>query len=199
MADEQLSALPDGDYDVLVDTMLDDGHLTYGEYVHRGESSDEFLLSAHICHPSLANDNCSGLALLTLLAAALKNSPTRYTYRFLFAPGTIGAITWLARNEARIGNMKGGLVVSCVGDGGGGSTRRAVGGMGWSIGAMAHVLKHLAPSSSIVEFSPYGYDERQYCSPGFNLPSAFFNAANLGRSLNTTLLPTIWTSSSLYI
>ena len=80
---------------------LEDGFLTYGEYLHQGETDDEVLLSAHICHPSLANDNCSGLALLAHLANRIGRLKTRYSYRFLFAPGTIGALTWLSRNEAR--------------------------------------------------------------------------------------------------
>ena len=102
MAHNRLAALPDGLYEVVIDASLEDGSLTYGEYLHRGETEDEFLFSAHICHPSLANDNCSGLALLTLLAERLAPLRTRYSYRFLFAPGTIGAIAWLARNEHRV-------------------------------------------------------------------------------------------------
>jgi aminopeptidase-like protein len=181
MADAQLRSLPDGDYEVLVDSTLKDGHLTYGEYVHKGESEEEILLSAHVCHPSLADDNCSGLALLTLLAAALKATPTRYTYRFLFAPGTIGAITWLALNEPRVQNIKSGLVVSCVGDGGGPTYKKSRRGDGLIDRAMTHVLAHLAPSGSILDFSPYGYDERQYCSPGFNLPVGLFQRSQFGK------------------
>lgn len=180
MADAQLQALPDGDYDVVMDTELRDGHLTYGEYLHQGESTDEMLLSAHICHPSLANDNCSGLALLTRLAAALENRRTRYSYRFIFAPGTIGAITWLARNEANLNRIKAGLVVSCVGDGGGPVYKRSRRGDALIDKAMAHVLQHTAPGSAILDFSPYGYDERQYCSPGFNLPVGLFQRSQFG-------------------
>jgi len=111
------AALPDGDYEVLIDSTLADGTLTYGEYLHRGESEDEFLLTAHICHPSLANDNCSGLALLTILAEHLRSLHTRLSYRFLFSPGTIGPVSWLAANEANLGRIKHGLVVAGVGDG----------------------------------------------------------------------------------
>ena len=103
MAHRELAALPDGIYEVEIDASLEDGSLTYGEYLHRGETEEEFLFSAHVCHPSLANDNCSGLALLTLLAERLAPLKTRYSYRFLFAPGTIGAIAWLARNEHQRG------------------------------------------------------------------------------------------------
>src|SRR5215813_11181145 len=116
MSHRQLEALRDETYEVLIDSSLSDGHLTYGEYLHRGETQDEFLLSAHVCHPSLANDNCSGIALLTQLAKRMAGQRTRYSYRFLFAPGTIGAITWLARNESRVDRIKHGLVVSMLGD-----------------------------------------------------------------------------------
>ena len=95
-------ALAEGDYDVVIDTSLEEGYLTYGEFLHCGDREEEVLLSAHICHPSLANDNCSGLALLAYLAKHLDPMQTKYSYRFLFAPGTIGAIAWLSRNEARV-------------------------------------------------------------------------------------------------
>lgn len=166
----QASALAEGDYDVLIDSTLADGALTYGEYLHRGASEDEFLFTAHICHPSLANDNCSGLALLTLLAEHLKGVRTRLSYRFLFSPGTIGPITWLARNEAGIGRIRHGLVVSGVGDGGGPTYKRSRRGDAEIDRAMAHVLKHAFERPTLMDFEPYGYDERQFCSPGFDLP-----------------------------
>ena len=167
MAHNQLAALPDGVYEVLIDASLEDGSLTYGEYLHRGETDDEVLFSAHICHPSLANDNCSGLALLTHLAARLAPLKTRYSYRFVFAPGTIGAIAWLARNEHRVARIRHGLVLSCVGDAGGPTYKKSRRGDAVIDRAMAHVLQHAAPSPTILDFFPYGYDERQYCSPGF--------------------------------
>jgi aminopeptidase-like protein len=174
MAHERLAALPEGDYEVLIDASLEDGSLTYGEYRHQGETDDEVLLSAHICHPSLANDNCSGLALLTRLAARLAPLRTRYSYRFLFAPGTIGAIAWLARNEHRVDRIRHGLVVSCVGDGGGPTYKKSRRGDAPIDRAMAHVLHHTGSSPTILDFFPYGYDERQYCSPGFDLPLGLF-------------------------
>src|SRR5262249_13976176 len=88
-----VESLCDEIYDVVIDSTLQDGFLTYAEHVHEGASDEEVLISTHICHPSLANDNCSGLALLTQLAKRMKSTKTRFTYRFLFAPGTIGAIT----------------------------------------------------------------------------------------------------------
>lgn len=180
MSHTALQELQPGQYDVVIDSSLQDGSLTYGEHVVRGETEDEVLLSAHICHPSLANDNCSGLALLTLLADQLRRRKPRLTYRFLFAPGTIGAITWLARNESTLGRIKHGLVVSCVGDGGGPTYKMSRRGDALIDRAMAHVLKHSAPSATIQPFSPYGYDERQFCSPGFNLPVGLFQRSQFG-------------------
>ena len=174
MAHERLEMLPDGDYEVLIDSSLEDGNLTYGEYLHEGEIDDEVLLSAHICHPSLANDNCSGLALLTCLAKRLAPLRTRHSYRFVFAPGTIGAIAWLARNEHRVERIRHGLVVSCVGDGGGPTYKRSRRGDALIDRAMAHILCHGDAPPVVLDFSPYGYDERQYCSPGFDLPVGLF-------------------------
>jgi aminopeptidase-like protein len=180
MEHDRLAALPEGIYEVLIDASLQDGSLTYGEYLHRGETDEEVLLSAHICHPSLANDNCSGLALLTRLAARLASVRTRYTYRFLFAPGTIGAIAWLARNEHRVSLIRHGLVVSCVGDGGGPTYKKSRQGDALIDRAMVHVLRHAGSSPTILDFFPYGYDERQYCSPGFDLGVGLFQRSQFG-------------------
>ncbi len=174
MAHNRLIALEDGNYEVCIDSTLEDGHLTYGEYLHQGMSDDEVLLSAHICHPSLADDNCSGLALLTCLAEQLRGRKTRYSYRFLFAPGTIGAISWLARNEARAKYIKHGLVVSCVGDGGGPTFKKSRHGDALIDRVMTHALRHAAATPQIIDFFPYGYDERQFGSPGFNLSVGLF-------------------------
>jgi len=176
----QLESLADETYEVLVDSTLEDGSLTYAEHFHRGESEDELLLSAHVCHPSLANDNCSGLALLTLLAREIGKRRTRLSYRFLFAPGTIGAITWLAQNERSAGRIKHGLVISCVGDAGGPIYKKSRRGDAAVDSIMAHVLKHSDLPAKVLEFSPYGYDERQYCSPGFNLPVGLFQRSQWG-------------------
>jgi aminopeptidase-like protein len=180
MSHRQLENLRDGTYEVVIDSSLKDGFLTYGEYLHKGETEDEFLLSAHVCHPSLANDNCSGIALLTHLAKRLAGVRTRYSYRFLFAPGTIGAITWLARNEDNARRIKHGLVVSMVGDGGGPTYKKSRRGDAMIDRAVAHVLRHSGFTPTILNFSPYGYDERQYCSPGFNLPVGLFQRSKFG-------------------
>jgi len=179
MSHAQFLTLEDDIYEVFIDSDLKLGHLTFGEAKHRGETSDEVLLSAHICHPSLANDNCSGLALLACLANRLASRKTRYTYRFLFAPATIGAITWLAENVDSL-KIKHGLVMSCVGDGGGPTYKSSRVGDAMIDRAMKHVLTYSFPHVDLLDFIPYGYDERQYCSPGFNLPVGLFQRSRFG-------------------
>lgn len=166
----QLLALQDGDYEVCIDSTLAPGHLTYGECYLPGHSTDEILISCHACHPSLANDNLSGLTVATALAEFLAQRDLRYSYRFLFIPGTIGAITWLARNRETVGRIRHGLVLAGIGDTSAFHYKKSRRGNAEIDMAMSHVLRHANPSSQILEFSPYGYDERQYCSPGFNLP-----------------------------
>jgi aminopeptidase-like protein len=180
MAHRQLERLQEEAYEVVIDSSLESGSLTYGEYLHKGETDEEFLLSAHVCHPSLANDNCSGVALLTHLARRMAGLRTRFSYRFVFAPGTIGAIAWLAGNEDKTWRIKHGLVVSMVGDGGGPTYKKSRRGDAAIDRAMAHVLRHSGMAPTIEDFSPYGYDERQYCSPGFNLPVGSIQRSKYG-------------------
>jgi aminopeptidase-like protein len=176
MSHRQLAALEaaGGEYEVMIDSRLEHGALTWGEYLHVGETADEVLLSTHACHPSLANDNCSGLALLTVLARELAGKRTRLSYRFLFVPGTIGSIAWLATNEASLGRIKHGLVVSGVGDAGGPTYKRSRRGNASIDRVMTHVLRTSETNPNFLDFFPYGYDERQYCSPGFDLPVGLF-------------------------
>ncbi|MCJ8150102.1 DUF4910 domain-containing protein [Shinella sedimenti] len=172
-------ALEEGDYDVVIDTTLADGSLTYGEVFLPGETEHEVLLSAHICHPSLANDNCSGLAVLAFLARALAGRRRRFGYRFLFAPGTIGALCWLAANEDRLSKVHHGLVVSCIGDGGGPVYKRSRRGDAM-IDRAIEVIRCDGRKVTMVDFSPFGYDERQFCSPGFNLPVGLLQRSAFG-------------------
>jgi aminopeptidase-like protein len=180
MSHNQLLALPEGNYEINIDTEFVDGRLQWGEYTHKGEIDDIILFSAHICHPSLANDNCSGLALLAHLASRIAQQRTRYTYRFLFAPGTIGSVAWLARNEDLTERIRHGLVLSCVGDAGVPSYKRSRRGYEVIDRAMTHVLQHRSPSSQVSDFAPFGYDERQFCSPGFDLPVGSFQRSRFG-------------------
>ncbi|TDV46886.1 DUF4910 domain-containing protein [Actinophytocola oryzae] len=165
LAQSTLDEMPEGDYEVRIDATLANGSLTYAEHVVRGQVDDEVIVSCHVCHPSLANDNMAGVAVAVELAKSLVNP--YYTYRFIFAPGTIGAITWLARNRDRVDRVKHGIVLACAGDRGSLTYKQSRRGDADIDRVMAHVLRDRP--HEIREFSPYGYDERQYCSPGFNL------------------------------
>ncbi|MFI6741930.1 DUF4910 domain-containing protein [Nonomuraea sp. NPDC050451] len=165
LSQNTLDGMADGPYEVRIDSTLADGHLTYGEHVIRGSSSQEVLISCHVCHPSLANDNLAGVAVAVALAQRL--SDPWYTYRFIFAPGTIGAITWLALNRERTDRIRHGVTLACAGDSGTITYKRSRRGDAEIDQVFAHVLKD-RPHTAL-DFSPYGYDERQYCSPGFNL------------------------------
>lgn len=165
----QLQALQEDEYEVYIDSSLSDGYLTYGELVLRGATDQEVLISCHCCHPSLCNDNLSGIVLSTWLARWLGQRARHYTYRFLFIPGTIGSITWLAMHKEAAHNIKHGLVVACVGDAGPFTYKQSRCGNAEIDRVVAHVLERSGEPYTIKPFSPYGYDERQYCSPGFNL------------------------------
>ena len=170
-AQRVVDALAPGDYEVVIDSTLAPGALSYGELVLPGETADEVLVSCHTCHPSLANDNLSGIAVAVALARALAaRSARRFTYRFLFIPGTIGSITWLATHRDVIPRIRHGLVLSCLGDAGGFTYKRSRRGDAPVDRAVAHVLRHGGAPHRLRDFVPYGYDERQYCSPGFDLP-----------------------------
>ena len=166
----QLEALPEGEYEVYIDTDLKSGSLTYGEYYLPGQTEEEVLFTCHICHPSLCNDNLSGISLVTSLARQLQNIDRRYSYRFLFIPGTIGAITWLSLNQQQTQKIEHGLVVAGVGDAGQFHYKKSRRANAPIDRIVAYVLEHSGSAYQIDEFIPYGYDERQFCSPGFNLP-----------------------------
>lgn len=173
-------ALPEGDYDVHIDATLDDGALTYGECILPGSGPDTVIISSHICHPSLANDNLSGIAVAAQLARYLRDVPHRHTYRFIFAPGTIGAITWLAQHQGITPSIAHGLILACVGDSGALRYKQSRRGNAVVDRAVANVFQHCGARHTIQPFIPYGYDERQYCSPGFNLPVGCFMRSGPG-------------------
>jgi aminopeptidase-like protein len=180
LAHNDLLKLADGEYEVCIDSTLQPGHLTYGEYWIPGQTHDEILISTHVCHPSLANDNLSGLALATFLAKKVVEAPQRYSYRFLFAPGTIGSITWLCRNRTTVSNIKHGLVLVDVGDAGKFTYKKSRRGNAEIDRAAVSTLMHSGNEYDVREFDPYGHDERQYCSPGFNLPVGCFSRSPHG-------------------
>jgi aminopeptidase-like protein len=170
LAHRQLLAMADGEYEVCIDSALTNGSLTFGECYLPGQSKDEVLISTHVCHPSLANDNLSGIVVATFLARQLQAAPRRHSYRFLFIPGTIGSITWLALNESRLTRIKHGLVLANVGDAGHLTYKKSRQGVSEVDRAALNVLRSSADRFDIRDFVPYGYDERQFCSPGIDLP-----------------------------
>jgi aminopeptidase-like protein len=169
LTQEALRALPSGDYEVCIDSSLQPGALSFAECTLPGRSTDEILLWTHACHPSLANDNLSAVSVATYLARSLSTRDRALTYRFVFAPTTIGAITWLALNEASVGRVKHGLVLASLGDRSPFTYKRSRQGNA----TIDRVVQHLLAKGlggTVEDFSPYGYDERQFCSPGFDLP-----------------------------
>ncbi|MBV8216079.1 MAG: DUF4910 domain-containing protein [Verrucomicrobia bacterium] len=174
LAQQQLDRLKDGEYHVYIDSTLHPGHLTYGEFRIQGQTDDEVLISCHSCHPSLCNDNLSGMVIAARMALLLQGTSPRYSYRFVWVPGTIGSITWLALNEAILPQIKHGLVLSCLGDPGKFTYKRSRRGDAEIDRTVEHVLAHSGNEFNILDFAPYGYDERQYCSPGINLPVGCF-------------------------
>ena len=171
LAHKDLERLEDGEYEVLIDSSLEDGLLTYGEYYLPGSSTDELLISTHIDHPAMCNDNLSGIAVATFLAQYLSRVENRrLSYRFIFIPTTIGSITWLSRNEETLDQIKYGFTLTCIGDDGGFTWKETRRGGTEIDRAVKCALRESKEEHKLWGFDPFGYDERQFCSPGFNLP-----------------------------
>jgi aminopeptidase-like protein len=169
MSRRQLESLADGDYHVVIDTSLEDGALTSGEVTIAGLSDAEFLLSTYVCHPALANDNLSGIVVLWALARVLADQRLEHTYRLLWSPGTLGPLCWLDRNRERLDRVHHGLVLSCVGDPGPLRYKRTRRGDASIDRAAAYVVGGEV-RGIVSDWQPSGGDERQFCSPGFDLP-----------------------------
>jgi len=170
LSQRQREALdPAETYEVVIDSDFQDGSMTLGEIVLPGAREEEILVSTHTCHPSLCNDNLSGMAVAVHLATAIAARPRRLTYRFLFAPGTIGSIAWLALNEGRLSQIRGGLVITSVGGKGEFTYKRSRRGDAPIDRAARYALQARGLPFKEIPFHPYGYDERQFCSPGFDL------------------------------
>jgi len=170
LSHEHLLELPPGDYEVVIDSTLEPGHLSYAELKLEGEEEGEVLVSTYVCHPSLANDNLSGIAVATMLAKRLLGRRLRHSYRFLFAPGTIGPLAWLHQNRDGLDRVRHGLTLSCIGDDGGLTYKRSRRGDADVDQAMETVLRDSGAPHRVLPWEPWGGDERQYCSPGFDLP-----------------------------
>lgn len=177
-----VEGLPAGDYDVVVDSELFAGSLTYGELALPGESAEEVLFSTHCCHPSLANDNLSGMVVATALAARLAARPRRrLSYRFLFLPGTIGAIAWLATNRSARATVRHALVLAGLGAPGDFHYKRSRSGDAPIDREVARALARLRAKLEVEAFVPFGYDERQFNSPGIALEAGCFSRTPYGR------------------
>jgi len=170
MSHNQLLGLPSGDYEVVIDSTLEPGHLTFAELEIEGEREEEVLVSTYVCHPSLANDNLSGIAVATELAKRMLGRRPRHTYRFVFAPGTIGPLAWLHQNSDRLDRIEHGLTVSCIGDAGDFTYKRSRRGDAGVDRAMEVVLRDSGTPHRLLPWEPWGGDERQFCAPGFDLP-----------------------------
>jgi aminopeptidase-like protein len=171
LSQNHLQRMGDEDYEVYIDSVLEPGHLTYGELFVPGEREEEFLISAHICHPSLCDDNLSGICISAQLARSLLDRKTRRrSYRFLFIPGTIGAITWLSCNAGALKRVRGGLTLVCLGDAAHLTYKRSFVANAEIDRVVSYLLAHSGEPSEVIDFFPYGYDERQFNSPGFRLP-----------------------------
>lgn len=174
---KELEALPEGEYDVCIDSCLEPGQLTYGECLVRGRSFEEVLISCHLGNPCFPNDNFSSIAVATALAQRLRSKRTRYSYRFLFIPSTVGSIAWIALNQSRLFRIKHGLVLTQLGGLGQPSYKVSRHGDAEIDRIFAFVLGETGEAFQIEAFSPFGQDERQYCSPGLDLPVGRFTRA----------------------
>jgi aminopeptidase-like protein len=170
LAHRVLESLAEGEYEVVIDATIADGYFEYAECVIPGQSEEEVLISTHACHPAMCNDNLSGVVVAWATARALLSHTPRCTHRILFIPTIIGSIVWLARNEALVPRIGNGLVLACVGDGGAFHYKRSRRGDALVDRAAAHVISMDPSGGHVEDFVPYGYDERNYCSPGFDLP-----------------------------
>ncbi len=170
VSDKQLQQIPDGSYEVVIDSTLEPGNLTYGEVAIPGRTDEQCIFYTHICHPSLCNDNLSGIAVCAYLAKWLQDRDNHFTYRVIFAPGTIGSITWLAQNRETLPSVRHGLVLALLGDGGPLHYKQTRTGDAEIDRIMQAYLSAEQRDSQVSAFSPWGYDERQFGSPGFALP-----------------------------
>lgn len=176
MSDKQKQTLTDDEYEIMIDSTLEDGSLTYGELVLPGESQEEILISTYLCHPSMANDELSGPCVQTELVKYIKSQPKhRYTYRFLWVPETIGSITYLSNNwEMLQKHVKAGFVLSCVGDNRTYSIVYSKYADTLADRVLENILRFHYPDFKRYSFLERGSDERQYGSAGIDLPVCGF-------------------------
>ncbi|MBI87332.1 MAG: aminopeptidase [Candidatus Marinimicrobia bacterium] len=168
---EQLKQLKSGKYYVHIDSDLKPGKLNYGELILPGRNSKEVFISTYICHPSMANNELSGPAVTTFIAKWLEKQDRNFTYRIIYIPETIGSITYLSYNLKDMKkNIIAGFNVTCVGDDNNYSFLPSIQDNTLADRISRHVLKHLNIKYTEYSFLERGSDERQYCSPGVDLP-----------------------------
>jgi aminopeptidase-like protein len=174
ISQKQREKLEEGQYEVYIDSELSNGSLTYGELIIKGKSKKEIFLSTYVCHPSMANNELSGIAVATYLAKWLSELKVRhYTYRFIFIPETIGSITYLSKNYSNLKKkVIAGFNISCIGDERTYSYLPSRNGNTISDKVAKHVLKWIDPDYTSYTWLDRGSDERQYCAPGIDLPIA---------------------------
>lgn len=179
---DERKKLKDGMYHVVIESELIDGHLTYGEIIIPGEIDKEVFLSTYVCHPSMANNELSGPVIATYLAKWLKEKKRKYTYRIVFIPETIGSITYLSRNiDEMKQNIIAGYNITCVGDERAYSYLPSRQGDSLADRAAINILKNNHPEFVRYSFLNRGSDERQYCSPGVDLPVASIMRTKYGQ------------------
>lgn len=161
-----------GTYRVVIKSTLEMGSLTYADAIIKGKSKKEIVFSSYVCHPSLASNELSGPLIMTLLYDKIKSLPDRnYTYRFIFAPETIGTIAYLSNNHEYLKeNTVAGYVVTCAGDDGPFTYKKNRENGAYINKITEHILSKSGKKFEVIPFIPIGSDERQYCSPGINLP-----------------------------
>jgi len=181
ITENQRKKLEPGEYQAVIDSELADGHLVYGELILPGESKQEVFLSTYICHPSMGNNELSGPCVATQLAQWLASEDRKYSYRIAFVPETIGSIVYLSRNLDQLqNNVIAGFNITCVGDERAYSYLPSRQENSLADQASLHVLSHLQPDFQRYSFLDRGSDERQYCSPGIDLPVASIMRSKYG-------------------
>lgn len=171
ISQKQRDKLKKGMYEVVIDTEHFEGSLTYGEILLEGKSKKEIFISTYVCHPSMANNELSGPTVTIFLAKWLKSLDRNYSYRIIFIPETIGSLTYLSLNLAQMKEqIIAGFNINCVGDDRTYSFMASKKGDTLPDKVARHVLKHIYPAYETYDWSNRGSDERQYCSPGIDLP-----------------------------
>ncbi|MCX6127142.1 MAG: DUF4910 domain-containing protein [Proteobacteria bacterium] len=182
LSQDLLETMKDDEYDIKIDSTLENGHLTYSELIIPGKLDTEVFLSTYICHPSMANNEVSGPVLATYLSKYILQSDRKFTYRVVFVPETIGAVAYLSINkDALKKNVYAGFQLTCVGDNRSYSYLPSRAQNTITDKIMKHVLKHKVKTFKSYTFLDRGSDERQYCAPGIDLPVASIMRSKYGQ------------------